>query len=143
MGLYEDKILTQCVSGIYTISVSPVISRTLPSSPRAALYASIVGPLFITFLLFFVSGMPLTERPVAKRRYELDHGWDEYEDYLRRTSPFFPFPPFLYVYVPAGLKRTVFLELPMYVFDPSRDSEVGRGGLKSPGEAARGEGETN
>ncbi|PKS09880.1 hypothetical protein jhhlp_004503 [Lomentospora prolificans] len=134
---YFGDILAQF--GIYAISTSPTTSSALPSPPRAALLASIVGPLFITLLLLFVSGMPLTERPAAKRRYETDRNWDAYEQYLRRTSPLFPFPPALYSHVPVWLKRTLFLELPIYVFDPAKHSEVGRGGLNAPSEGREGE----
>lgn len=45
----------------------------------------IVSPLVITFLLLFVSGVPLTEK-----RFEGRPGWAEYK---RRTSVFIPLPP--------------------------------------------------
>ncbi|SPO07655.1 uncharacterized protein DNG_10350 [Cephalotrichum gorgonifer] len=140
---YFGDILAQF--GIYTISTSS--ATTLPASASGPLYASIVGPLFITLLLLFLSGLPLSERPVAKRRYELDLGWDAYEAYLRRTSPLFPFPPGLYERVPVWLKRTLFLEFPMYVFEPGRDSKIGKGegrakeGGKESGEGGQESGE--
>ncbi|CAI4219343.1 unnamed protein product [Parascedosporium putredinis] len=126
---YFGDILTQF--GIYTIATSPTTSDTLPSAPRAALYSSIVGPFFITFLLLFLSGMPLSERPTAKRRYEKDLNWEAYEQYQRRTSPLFPFPPALYLRLPLWVKRAFFLELPLYAFDPAKHSQVGRGGLNT------------
>lgn len=46
----------------------------------------LVGPLLITFLLMRVSGVPMLERSLTKRRA----GYDEY---VRRTSSFFPRPP--------------------------------------------------
>jgi hypothetical protein len=49
---------------------------------------SIVGPVFISFLLLFVSGMPLLERG-ADRKYWKD---EEYRTYVRRTSPLVPMP---------------------------------------------------
>lgn len=93
-----------------------------------ALYASILAPFFITFLLMFVSGMPLSERPKAKERYEKDNNWEGYKRWLDRTSPLIPFPPQLFEKMPVFLKRTVFLELPLYVFDPAKHSNV-----KTPG----------
>lgn len=45
----------------------------------------VASPLVITFLLLFVSGVPLTEK-----RFEGRPGWAEYK---RRTSVFIPLPP--------------------------------------------------
>lgn len=47
---------------------------------------SILGPLILTFLLTRVSGVPMLEHRLKKNR-------PGYEDYLRRTSSFFPRPP--------------------------------------------------
>ncbi|MFM7027506.1 MAG: DUF1295 domain-containing protein [Chakrabartia sp.] len=49
-------------------------------------YASIIGPLLLTFLLTRVSGVPMLEHRLKKNR-------PGYEEYLRRTSSFFPLPP--------------------------------------------------
>ncbi|MCY4493229.1 MAG: DUF1295 domain-containing protein [Acidimicrobiaceae bacterium] len=46
----------------------------------------LVGPALITFLLMRVSGVPMLERAMSKRR----KGYDEY---VRRTSSFLPLPP--------------------------------------------------
>lgn len=43
----------------------------------------LVGPLLITWLLMKVSGVPLTEKSMAKRR-------PGYDEYIRRTSSFLP-----------------------------------------------------
>ena len=48
-------------------------------------WASVAGPLVITVLLLFVSGVPLTEK-----RFEGRPGWEAYK---RRTSIFVPLPP--------------------------------------------------
>ncbi|MDP2324184.1 MAG: DUF1295 domain-containing protein [Gammaproteobacteria bacterium] len=45
-----------------------------------------VSPLLLTFLLLRVSGVALTEKDIASRR-------PGYQDYLRRTSAFVPWPP--------------------------------------------------
>jgi steroid 5-alpha reductase family enzyme len=46
---------------------------------------SIIGPLAITFLILFVSGIPMLEK-----KYE---GNPEFEEYKRTTSSFFPWKP--------------------------------------------------
>lgn len=48
-------------------------------------WLAIVSPLLTTYLLLFVSGVPLTER-----RFEGRPGWSEYK---QRTSKFIPLPP--------------------------------------------------
>jgi len=48
-------------------------------------YLTIIGPLTISFLILFVSGIPLLEK-----KYE---GQKNYEEYKKRTSPFFLLPP--------------------------------------------------
>jgi steroid 5-alpha reductase family enzyme len=52
-----------------------------------AAFAVVAGPVFITLLLLFVSGIPLLERS-AEARYG-----DEYREYQRRTSVLVPLPP--------------------------------------------------
>jgi len=59
--------------GIWIIA----ISAPLP-------YLTIIGPLAITFLIIFVSGIPLLEN---KKK-----GNPDFEDYKKRTSIFFPLP---------------------------------------------------
>lgn len=48
-------------------------------------WAGLIGPLVITWLLVFISGVPLTERHFRNRP-----GWDVYR---RRTSKLIPLPP--------------------------------------------------
>lgn len=105
------------------MAVSPAANAYVHGDARAALYSSILGPIFLTSLLLFLSGLPLQERPGAKKRYERGIQWLEYERYLRRTSILIPFPPQLYEKLPVILKRTVFLEFPMYVFDPAKHAD--------------------
>lgn len=47
---------------------------------------TVLGPVLITYLLTRVSGVPILEHRLKKYR-------PGYEDYLRRTSSFFPWPP--------------------------------------------------
>ncbi len=46
---------------------------------------TIIGPVVITVLILFVSGVPLLEKKYAGR--------PDFEDYKKRTSVFFPLPP--------------------------------------------------
>jgi steroid 5-alpha reductase family enzyme len=48
-------------------------------------YLTIIGPLTITILILFVSGVPLLEK-----KYE---GRPDFEEYKRKTSMFIPLPP--------------------------------------------------
>lgn len=56
---------------------------------HGAAFAVVIGPIFITLLLLFVSGIPLVERNADEK-----YGSDEaYRDYRRRTSILVPLPP--------------------------------------------------
>lgn len=109
------------------IAVSAAADGPVGGQAFKALYATILGPFFLTLLLMFVSGLPLSERPGAKKRYEKGSNWEGYKSYLQRTSILVPFPPSLYARVPTFLKRTLFLEFPMYVFDPAKHSDASKG----------------
>lgn len=122
---YFGEIIIQF--GIYMICVSPAANGYVRGQAYKALYATILGPFFLTILLMFVSGLTLQERPGAKKRYEKNNRWEEYSRYLNRTSILIPFPPQLYVHMPTILKRTIFLEFPIYVFDPAKHSDVTKG----------------
>ena len=56
---------------------------------HGAAFAVVAGPVFITLLLLFVSGVPLLERS-ADEKYGCDPA---YRDYKRRTSILVPLPP--------------------------------------------------
>jgi len=60
--------------GIFLVSASP-----------STIWLAI-SPMVMTFLLLKVSGVALLERDLASRS-------GEYRDYIRRTSPFVPWPP--------------------------------------------------
>lgn len=49
-------------------------------------YWAAIGPIAITFLLVRVSGVRMLEKGLRERK-------PEYVDYVRRTSPFVPWPP--------------------------------------------------
>ena len=109
------------------IAVSPAANGYVKGQAYKALNATIIGPFFLTILLMFVSGLTLQERPGAKKRYEKENHWEEYARYLNRTSILIPFPPQIYEKMPMILKRTIFLEFPIYVFDPAKHSNATEG----------------
>lgn len=125
------------------IAVSPATNGYVNGQAYKALYATILGPFFLTVLLMFVSGLPLSERPGAKKRYESGNNWEGYSAYLNKTSILIPFPPQLYTRMPTFLKRTIFLEFPMYVFDPAKHSDVGKGQSRAEDGRSGGEVENN
>jgi len=57
-----------------------IIASILPNG----LY-TIIGPITITYLILFVSGIPLLEKKYVGR--------PDFDDYKKRTSIFFPLPP--------------------------------------------------
>jgi len=57
-----------------------IMAVTLPGG-----WMTIIGPLTITYLVRFVSGVPMLERKYA--------GNEEFNQYKRKTSVFFPLPP--------------------------------------------------
>ncbi|KAJ3116988.1 hypothetical protein HK100_000916 [Physocladia obscura] len=65
-----------------------VSTRAFPASPVAK-YAFSASPLFISYLLTRLSGIPIQERQ-AKVRFA---GSAEYADYVAKTNPLLPWPP--------------------------------------------------
>ncbi|KAL9006198.1 MAG: hypothetical protein Q9188_001077 [Gyalolechia gomerana] len=111
---------------IFMIAVSPSAYGYVTGQAFNAQYAAILGPFFLTLLLMFVSGLTLQERPGAKKRYESGNHWEPFSRYTKRTSILIPFPPQLYEPMPTILKRTIFLEFPIYVFDPAKHADQGK-----------------
>ncbi|EGP87419.1 uncharacterized protein MYCGRDRAFT_109668 [Zymoseptoria tritici IPO323] len=111
---------------IYLMAITPAAYDFIPNTtgPAAALYASIVGFLFLTLLLLFVSGLTLQERPGAKKRYEKGEGWHAYAKYLEETSILIPMPKAVWKRLPVIVKRTVGMEWPIYVFDPEKHADL-------------------
>ncbi|GAA95851.1 uncharacterized protein L969DRAFT_104151 [Mixia osmundae IAM 14324] len=125
---YFGEILLQW--GIWLLCIQPARSGLTSSETRHALYASVVGPIFITLLLFGLSGLPEAEKPAAQKYYLKTYGpkadgeskaWQNYQDYLDSTSIFWPIPPAIYRPLPKWLKQTVLLDLPFYHFDERKD----------------------
>ncbi|XP_019433695.1 PREDICTED: uncharacterized protein C594.04c-like isoform X2 [Lupinus angustifolius] len=86
--------------GIFVAS-SPVLN--------GAEWLVIIGPIFLTLLLLFISGIPLLEESADKKFGNVDG----YRIYKQRTSPLIPLPPPIYGNLPSWFK-TILLELPLY-----------------------------
>ncbi|KAF1873202.1 hypothetical protein Lal_00016341 [Lupinus albus] len=76
---------------------------------RGAEWLVIFGPIFITLLLLFISGIPLLEASADKKFGKVD----EYRIYKQRTSPLILLPPPIYGNLPSWFK-TILLEFPLY-----------------------------
>ncbi len=76
---------------------------------------SIAGPLFLTLLLLFGSGIPTTEKSTDQRFWDRE----DYQHYKKITSVLIPFPPAL---LPRLLKPFICCELPLYNYPPSSKS---------------------
>ena len=111
--------------GIWLLCLSPSVNGPVYGGAYAAQYGSIVGPIFITALLFFISGLPLQEKPAQKKQAESDNP-EAYLDYVLSTSIFFPLPPQLYRPLPLWLKRTVLLDFPFYQYDGLHENKLPR-----------------
>ncbi|MQL95987.1 hypothetical protein Taro_028659 [Colocasia esculenta] len=70
----------------------------------------ILGPVFLTLLLLFVSGLPLLEESADKRFGSIA----EYQLYKTTTSPLIPLPPVIYGRLPKWFKTAVLFEFPLY-----------------------------
>ncbi|BFZ53158.1 hypothetical protein PYCC9005_000181 [Savitreella phatthalungensis] len=105
--------------GIWSLCLAPAIRGDISGRAVAALWVAIVSPVFITALLFGISGLPLQEKPAQKKQAEGDDP-DAYIDYLDRTSIFFPVPPALYRPLPRFIKRSIMLDFPFYQYDGLR-----------------------
>ncbi|CAB1098163.1 unnamed protein product [Ectocarpus sp. CCAP 1310/34] len=73
-------------------------------------YATICGPLFLTAILLFGSGIPTVESSWIKKYGGTESFWA----YRERTSILFPMPPVLFEPLPQVVKAWLFLEWPFY-----------------------------
>jgi steroid 5-alpha reductase family enzyme len=87
--------------GIFVAS-TPILNK--------AEWLVIIGPIFLTLLLLFISGIPLLEESADKKFGNVDG----YRVYKQRTSPLIPLPPPIYGKLPAWFKSVFLLEFPLY-----------------------------
>ncbi|XP_013409993.1 uncharacterized protein LOC106173404 isoform X2 [Lingula anatina] len=79
---------------------------------RYGQWAAILSPVFITFIILFLSGIPLLEQK-ADERYK---GNADYVEYKLNTSPLVPLPPSFYRSIPRHLRCFLCCEFPLYNF---------------------------
>jgi len=77
---------------------------------EAAKWLAVIGPIFLTTLLLFLSGIPLLEYSADKKF----GGLTEYREYKRKTSPLVLLPPTVYGKLPERFKQVFLLEFPFY-----------------------------
>ncbi|PON49797.1 3-oxo-5-alpha-steroid 4-dehydrogenase, C-terminal [Trema orientale] len=70
----------------------------------------IIGPIFLTLLLLFISGIPLLEVSSDKKFGNVAG----YRIYKKTTSPLIPLPPQVYGNLPLWFKRIFLFEFPLY-----------------------------
>eukprot|EP00257_Ricinus_communis_P023028 XP_015582909.1 uncharacterized protein LOC8275698 isoform X2 [Ricinus communis] len=70
----------------------------------------ILGPVFLTLLLLFLSGIPLLEKSADKKFGNVA----AYRAYKRTTSPLIPLPSEVYGNLPSWFKATFLFEFPFY-----------------------------
>ncbi|KAF5335935.1 hypothetical protein D9611_006246 [Ephemerocybe angulata] len=130
-----------CWWGIWILCISPATNGSLSSGAKAALYGSVVSPLFTFLILMFGSGVPTGEKPVAERYFLMSNGppshlqpfpaqegaWDRYKNYLNETSILIPIPPPLYRPLPTILKRTLLMDFPFYQFREEKEGKAAIG----------------
>ncbi|CAG8574391.1 7499_t:CDS:2 [Cetraspora pellucida] len=110
-------------TGLWAWSRHPNYFGEITSNHRdKTAMVSILSPIFTILILLFLSGMPLNERPAHIKQYKAGN-WSEYSRYLSRTSCLIPFPPSLYEPLPQFIKSSLFLEFPIYRYDPNSDSD--------------------
>ncbi|CAG8489868.1 18338_t:CDS:10 [Acaulospora morrowiae] len=106
--------------GMFLLCLQPTISGVGTNLG----YLSIASPILTILLLLFITGMIVNERPSHERQYK-NGNWSEYSEYLNRTSCLILFPPSLYVLLPQSIKSTLFLEFPIYRYNPESGGNEG------------------
>eukprot|EP00904_Undaria_pinnatifida_P008789 jgi/Undpi1/503/HiC_scaffold_10.g03969.m2 len=95
--------------GIFT-ACSAVFAPAADAGEADWGYATICGPLFLTAILLFASGIPTVESSWDKKY----GGSESYWDYKERTSILIPMPPGLFKPLPHFLKAWLLCEWPFY-----------------------------
>ncbi|KAF5177166.1 3-oxo-5-alpha-steroid 4-dehydrogenase [Thalictrum thalictroides] len=85
---------------------------------KGAEWLVIIGPVFLTLLLLFVSGIPLLEESADKKYGSRG----DYQLYKRTTSPLIPLPRSVYGNLPPWVKMVFLFEFPLYSRNLPRDT---------------------
>ncbi|KAI3977014.1 hypothetical protein MKX01_008872 [Papaver californicum] len=88
---------------------------------KGAEWLVIFGPIVLTLLILFVSGIPLLEESADKKFGNVE----EYKHYKRTTSPLIPLPPILYANLPVWFKAVFLFEFPLYNKSLPQDERLG------------------
>jgi steroid 5-alpha reductase family enzyme len=112
-----------CAAGIWKYSKHPnyfgellfwwgvFVSCSASFAGRSSVgYFTIISPLFITYLLLGLSGIPILERS----GWERFSGNAEYVHYVRNTSMLIPLPVGVYTRLPQLVKTCLLFDWPLY-----------------------------
>ncbi|KAE8694209.1 FKBP-type peptidyl-prolyl cis-trans isomerase 5 isoform 2 [Hibiscus syriacus] len=83
---------------------------SIPILEGSEWYVVLIGPIFVTLLLLFVSGLPALEASADKKFGNVD----AYRIYKKRTSPLIPLPHAVYGNLPHWFKAVFLFEFPIY-----------------------------
>ncbi|KAJ9062496.1 hypothetical protein DSO57_1010068 [Entomophthora muscae] len=84
----------------------------LPVTSLTGVYA-VASPIFITWLLLFVSGIPLSE-PTKEKKFVEAGEQAAYQEYIDSTSAVVPLPNDFYRSLPGFVKSTILMDFPIY-----------------------------
>ncbi|XP_010686434.2 uncharacterized protein LOC104900651 isoform X2 [Beta vulgaris subsp. vulgaris] len=87
---------------------------------KGADWLVVIGPVFLTLLLLFLSGIPLLEDSADKKFGSVE----DYRLYKKVTSPLIPMPPQVYGNLPLWFKKIFLFELPLYSRNLPQESLV-------------------
>jgi len=82
-------------------------------------FFSVLGPIYLTTILLFASGIPPLEKSADKRYWHRE----DYQEYKKSTSVLIPLPHFIYRNLPRFFKACFCVEFPMYTTPQEKKEE--------------------